>query len=229
MLKKIMGYYFYSLLFIVYFFIVQKYGISEKYFLITIPVLILLGYKYSSKQTNAENGSPIPARFININYVLTIIISAVLLLHLNNLVMSFFFYLFVFVNVIQIALCYIHKEKLVKFYTWADSLIYEQNNSSDKENNKTKAISFFAGFIFVFLGLIYLEIFNQHYFFLQDDNFHQFLPTIIQSCRDLFENGLFPEINPYQAGGLPTSSCGIYSLTYPLPSFNSYSIVLFLS
>jgi len=70
------------------------------------------------------------------------------------------------------------------------------------------------------LSIIVLER-KQPYYFVQDDNFAQFLPVIVQGCRSFFLDGIFPQWNPYQFMGAPTTCLGIYALTYP-PTYISY-------
>lgn len=71
-----------------------------------------------------------------------------------------------------------------------------------------------GGFLFVLLSLAWLE-WMQPFYFVQDDNFVQFLPVILQGCRSL-SDGVFPVWNPCQYMGAPTASLGVYALTYPL-------------
>ena len=81
------------------------------------------------------------------------------------------------------------------------------------------------GFIFVAALLAFLEI-RQPYYFTQDDNAVQFLPVILQACREAFR-GVFPNWNPYQLLGAPTASLGTYALTYPA-TYISYAVARFL-
>ncbi len=91
--------------------------------------------------------------------------------------------------------------------------------NKDKDNIQW----FLFGLLFVVVSLFYLEIFIQKYYFIQDDNYAQFFPVILSACESFFHQGLFPEINPYQLTGLPTSSVMVYSLTYPI-TYLSYWI-----
>jgi hypothetical protein len=68
-------------------------------------------------------------------------------------------------------------------------------------------------------ALVFLET-RQPYYFSQDDNLSQFLPTMLQALRS-WTAGVFPTWNPYQFLGSPTTSVGTYSLTYP-PTWFSY-------
>ena len=55
---------------------------------------------------------------------------------------------------------------------------------------------------------------HDRFYFVEDDNFLQFLPVILHHCSALAE-GVFPTFNPYQYLGQPTLSVGTYALTYP--------------
>jgi hypothetical protein len=70
-----------------------------------------------------------------------------------------------------------------------------------------------AGFAVVILCLGLAEI-QQPFYFTQDDNYSQFLPVILTSCRSVLA-GTWPWWNPYQLLGAPTMTLGTYSLTYP--------------
>lgn len=72
---------------------------------------------------------------------------------------------------------------------------------------------FTLGFSITAAAIATLEI-KQPLFFLQDDNYIQFLPVILQGCKSAF-NGDFPLYNPLQLLGAPTASIGTYALTYP--------------
>jgi hypothetical protein len=78
-----------------------------------------------------------------------------------------------------------------------------------------------GGLLFLAGALVVLESIEPKYF-VQDDNFVQFLPVILQSCRSL-EEGVFPNWDPYQFGGAPTAAVGVYALTYP-PTYVSYGV-----
>ena len=60
----------------------------------------------------------------------------------------------------------------------------------------------------------------ERYPFLQDDNFCQFLPVVMRSAETL-ASGKMPVWNPYQLLGAPTTTVGIYALTYA-PTYISY-------
>lgn len=90
-------------------------------------------------------------------------------------------------------------------------ILYQQNFIPFQIGN-----GFWIGFLIVLFSLIFIEFINGGTYFVNDDNFTQFNPVILDACKNFFEKGLFPEINPYQFAGLPTSSVGVYSLTNPL-------------
>ena len=66
----------------------------------------------------------------------------------------------------------------------------------------------------------------RRYYFVQDDNFAEFLPGIIYGCRELFA-GRFANWDPYQLMGMPLADLGIYALTYP-GTYLSYGIAKYL-
>ena len=78
----------------------------------------------------------------------------------------------------------------------------------------------------VFIAALAILESIQPYYFVQDDNYGQFLPVMIDGCRNLF-SGVFPEWNPYQFLGCPTASQGVYGLTYPV-TWLSYAIATYL-
>jgi len=81
------------------------------------------------------------------------------------------------------------------------------------------------GLAFIVIAFAYLEI-TQPYYFTQDDNFCEMLPVHLQACRAFF-GGEFPEWNPYQFLGAPTTRLGIYGLTYP-PLYIAYGVARFI-
>jgi hypothetical protein len=72
---------------------------------------------------------------------------------------------------------------------------------------------FAAGAGVVALGLSLVE-WRDGPFFLQDDNFDQFLPVITWAFRSL-STGVLPLWNPLQFMGAPSADVGVYALTYP--------------
>lgn len=109
--------------------------------------------------------------------------------------------------------------------------IYNKLDKSEfpSENNKNTLLYFISGLFFVVMGILFLETFVQKYYFVNDDNFSQFLPVILNACEGFFEKGLFPEINPYQFMGLPTSAVGTYALTYPVTYLSYYIAKVFFN
>lgn len=69
------------------------------------------------------------------------------------------------------------------------------------------ALAVFAG------AMTVLERISTHYF-LQDDNYSQFFPTIQYALKTLY-SGYWVSWNPYQLMGTPLTDLGIYALTYP--------------
>ncbi|HKP60447.1 MAG TPA: hypothetical protein VJV78_27160 [Polyangiales bacterium] len=72
---------------------------------------------------------------------------------------------------------------------------------------------FVAGGCVVVCGLVALEL-GDAPFFLQDDNFDEFLPVMIWASRSL-RSGVLPLWNPHQYLGAPVAELGMYALTYP--------------
>ncbi|MBI2945560.1 MAG: hypothetical protein HYY25_15310 [Candidatus Wallbacteria bacterium] len=70
-----------------------------------------------------------------------------------------------------------------------------------------------AGLATVCAGLAILE-WNEPFYFLQDDNFVQFMPSISLAGRTLLE-GRWPSLNPHILLGAPLFDNGNYALTYP--------------
>ena len=64
------------------------------------------------------------------------------------------------------------------------------------------------------------------FYFVQDDNFANVLPAILQGCRSIF-HGEFPEFDPCQLMGMPSAGKGAYTLLYP-PTVASYAIARWL-
>lgn len=70
------------------------------------------------------------------------------------------------------------------------------------------------GLLAVLAVFVWLERFEP-FFFSKDDNLSSFFPVILNGCRSAF-SGVFPSWNPYQYLGSPTTTYGVYSLTYPV-------------
>jgi hypothetical protein len=81
--------------------------------------------------------------------------------------------------------------------------------------------AFIAGFAVFVTGCLVIETIES-YPFTQDDNLAQFLPVVIRSAETLC-SGKFPVWNPYQFLGSPTTTVGVYALTYP-PTYVAYLI-----
>ena len=77
------------------------------------------------------------------------------------------------------------------------------------------------GFLAVAAVFGWLE-YREPYFFSQDDNLSSFFPIMLDACRGAF-SGIVPSWNPYQHLGAPTTTYGLYALTYPF-LYLSYAI-----
>ena len=72
-----------------------------------------------------------------------------------------------------------------------------------------------ASVLLVIAGAFFaLERIQTHYF-LQDDNYSQFLPGILYGCRTIW-SGHWVTWNPYQLLGAPLTDLGVYAITYPV-------------
>lgn len=82
-------------------------------------------------------------------------------------------------------------------------------------------LGFKSPYSHVYLGLLILYVFlflleiSVPFFFTCDDNFHQFMPVIIEAYRSLTK-GVFPLISPSIYMGYPTTSLGTYSILNPV-------------
>ncbi|HSS97173.1 MAG TPA: hypothetical protein VLK33_09090, partial [Terriglobales bacterium] len=76
-----------------------------------------------------------------------------------------------------------------------------------------------GGFLALCAVLVFLEL-KIPFYFTQDDNLAQNLPSILWGCHNMF-HGVFPTWNPYQYLGSPNTTMGWYALTYP-PTYFSY-------
>lgn len=72
-----------------------------------------------------------------------------------------------------------------------------------------------ASALAVVLACLALLEWRQPFYFVQDDNWAQFLPVIVHGGRAVFD-GVAPVWNPYIFGGVPSAELGIYALTYPV-------------
>ncbi|MBX9670592.1 MAG: hypothetical protein K2X93_23520 [Candidatus Obscuribacterales bacterium] len=71
-----------------------------------------------------------------------------------------------------------------------------------------------SGLIVMAIALGLLEI-RQPLYFVQDDNYVQFLPVVLNGCKSALQ-GIAPLYNPFQLLGAPTATVGCYAFTYPL-------------
>lgn len=94
-------------------------------------------------------------------------------------------------------------------------------NNEMPQEKKHSHLWLYGGFLLVIITLTLLEI-REPMFFTRDDNYAQFLPTILEGCRSLFNDHVFSTLNPYQFMGSPTSNTGVYALTYPF-TYLSYA------
>ena len=101
---------------------------------------------------------------------------------------------------------------------WLCTDIVEQNDSLN-------ALGFSLTLLAIAAAFAVLEL-SQPLYFNQDDNFSQFFPMILSSCRQMF-HGHFPSWNPYQFLGTPAAGMGLYALTYPV-TYLSYAIATYL-
>lgn len=108
-------------------------------------------------------------------------------------------------------------------FAFAHSISTDEEQSLLKQHTQWIVLGW--GLAFLILMLALLER-HQPFFFTQDDNLAQFLPVILQGCRSLL-HGVFPTWNPYQFLGAPTTSVGVYSLTYPF-TYLAYFVSRFL-
>jgi hypothetical protein len=67
-----------------------------------------------------------------------------------------------------------------------------------------------------FLLCTAIIFYQDSYYFLQDDNYAQFTPTIIHGLDGWYQQGSFPTYNPLQLGGTATFEYSTYAFLYPL-------------
>lgn len=70
-----------------------------------------------------------------------------------------------------------------------------------------------AGVLFV--ALFFILITGDKYYFLQDDNYSQFTPVIVNGLDGWYQEGSFPTYNALQLAGTPTSGYSTYAFLYP--------------
>lgn len=113
---------------------------------------------------------------------------------------------------------------------WIERCLFEENIIGDEE--KLLKQSLFARWKWVMIGLAVLILgisileYKQPYYFVQDDNFVEVLPIILEGCHT-FMKGAILDWSPYQFFGFPIGSIGEYVLTYP-PTYLSYGIARYL-
>ena len=81
------------------------------------------------------------------------------------------------------------------------------------------------GLAIVAAALVILESI-QPFYFVQDDNFANVLPGVLQGCRSMF-HGEFPDFDPCQYMGMPNAGKGIFALFYP-PTIASYAVARYV-
>ena len=64
-------------------------------------------------------------------------------------------------------------------------ILYQQNFIPFQIGN-----GFWIGFLIVLFSLIFIEFINGGTYFVNDDNFTQFNPVILDACKNFFENRL---------------------------------------
>lgn len=78
-----------------------------------------------------------------------------------------------------------------------------------------------VGLGFVVASLVNLEL-RFPFYFSQDDNHSCYLPVWLTALDGFFSTGALPTWNAYQFLGSPTTSLGIYALTYPVTYFSYF-------
>jgi len=93
--------------------------------------------------------------------------------------------------------------------------------ANNKDQPSRSSIWIGLGLATVAAALAILEWIEPCYF-VQDDNFANVLPGILQGCRSIFQ-GEFPDFDPYQLMGMPSAGKGVFTLLYP-PTVVSYAL-----
>ncbi|MBD3293420.1 MAG: hypothetical protein GF393_10885, partial [Armatimonadia bacterium] len=91
-------------------------------------------------------------------------------------------------------------------------------------SNPLRSRWLWIGLVVLIIAGVTAEI-RQPYYFTQDDNLVELLPSILFGCRTAFE-GTFPAWNPYQFLGMPVAETATSALTYP-PTYASYAVARF--
>lgn len=87
--------------------------------------------------------------------------------------------------------------------------------------------SFLLGLFVFIIAILFLELFNQSFYFTQDDGFHALFPTMLYGCKSFFEHGMLAEINPFQFCCVPLAAVGTSALLYPI-TYISYLIAKYI-
>ena len=104
--------------------------------------------------------------------------------------------------------------------------LLEESSAEPGPDTLTERIAWpIVGFAFCLGALLLLEK-SYPFYFSQDDSLDSILPVMLQGCRSVFD-GVFPQWDPYQFLGAPTTVLGYYGLTYPL-TFVSYGIARYI-
>ena len=106
-------------------------------------------------------------------------------------------------------------------YIFIDNRYFKDQQSLFLMSLSKNKLYIIAGLIIVVLLFSYLELLHP-YNFTKDDNFAQFLPTIIEGMEQLF-SGNFPLINFHQYTGARIFETGTYAVLYP-PMIFSYAV-----
>lgn len=188
---------------------IMEFGISVV-LLLFLPLLFYFG-KYMYAKRNYF--------LIGLIYIFTIFI---------HIFIDIYLLVFELGLLIFLLICLIIEKKVISKENrsyFKESLTRELVEEEETKSDNLKYL--FCGFSIFVLSIIFLEKFHNYYYFTQDDNFHQFLPSMLFGCQSLLEKGIFAEINPYQLTGIPLAAAGVYSLTNPVTYF-SYVIAKFL-
>ena len=221
-MEKLFNYYYNNIFFLIcVFFISLTIDITNRLFYLSVILFVFVCYCFFN--IKIFHRDYFKNRLVNFNYFLFVFVIFDLFVA-NGLHFKNYFCIFTIINLVSLFVNYFIKSgKCSVFFLKLEKICININENEKKLISK----EFFFGLMFVIISLFCLEKYSNYLFFLQDDNFHQFFPVICQSCRDFFEKGLFPEINPYQMGGMPTLSTGLYALTYPF-TYISFAISKYL-
>ncbi len=91
------------------------------------------------------------------------------------------------------------------------------DRSQPGSGRRNDAVALISGILLVLAAFSLLEFIDPFYF-VQDDNFAQFLPIVVEAGRRFFEGGLL-QWTPFSGGGMAVLDTGVYSLTYPVVPF----------